>query len=236
MIYDTLRPLNPVDCRVPGYTGRTLSPKFTVLHHTASSPAGGDSPSLRICREGRPDLPGPLCQVLISRSGRIYVITDGYANHTGPTHPGYGNYNCVGVEIENNGRGEPYAAAALDAARQVCRLLGLPVVGHKEICSPPGRKIDPSFDMDAFRASLTLEDAMLTKEQNDKLDEIHRGVYRRDYDGDGKLDTPYLMDAVMSLKDQVAALQSAVQAGGGSVDVNALAKAVADELHRRMAQ
>lgn len=216
---------------IPGYQGRTFTPRYTVIHHTAGTN------SLHICKYGRPGLPGPLCHYLIAKDGTVHHITDGYANHVGPAKPGFSNHNCIGVELENLGDGlDPYPDEQMKSARELCRALGLPVVGHKEICFPPGRKIDPSFDMDAFRASLTLEDSMLTKEQNDKLDEIHRGVYRRDYDGDGKLDTPYLMDAVMSLKDQVAALQSAVQAGGGSVDVNALAKAVADELHRRMAQ
>ncbi|MEO5837776.1 MAG: peptidoglycan-binding protein, partial [Acidimicrobiales bacterium] len=53
-----------------------------VDHHTAGGRTG-NAPSLNICINGRSDLPGPLCNVLIGRDGTCYVIAAGRANHAG---------------------------------------------------------------------------------------------------------------------------------------------------------
>lgn len=144
-----------VDHRRPGYKNLTFNPQAVMLHHTASGAGSGNAPSLNTVLFGRPDLPGPLCHILIGRDGTIYAITDGYANHAGRVDEPWSNYSLVGIEIENDGVGEPYSEATLFAALEVVRVLAYGTcVGHKEICVPRGRKIDPSFDMDWFRSIL----------------------------------------------------------------------------------
>ena len=58
-----------------------------IGHHTATplTPrnAGRDIPTLDLLVRGRSDLPGPLCQLGLGRSGTYYVIASGKANHAG---------------------------------------------------------------------------------------------------------------------------------------------------------
>lgn len=129
-----------------------------VCHHTAG-PRTGDTPSLAVVIRGRADLPGPLAQLYLSRAGAVYIVAAGLAYHAGPVLlASYGNASAIGIEAEATGV-DPWPEAQLDAyARLVAALVRhykLPparVLGHKEVCSPPGRKIDPNFDMNTFRA------------------------------------------------------------------------------------
>lgn len=145
-----------------------------LLHHTASSRQGGDLASLGTVVNGRPDLPGPLCHILVGRDGQVRVIASGRANHAGYGGPfgwvptNLGNSYLIGIEIENNGVGEPYSEECYNAVLEVCVALlkryrgrlarrkphraASKVKGHKEWTS---RKIDPSFSMDKFRERLT---------------------------------------------------------------------------------
>lgn len=151
---------------VPGWQDRRrpgpFNPMGVLLHHTAA-PKGKDAPSLRVCIDGRSDLPGPLCQLLIARSGRVHVISANRCNHAGKGGPlspiglGDGNIWFVGIEAENDGVGEPWPpaqwVALVQATAAVLDLLGQPRThcwGHKEWA--PRRKIDPSFNMAAFRS------------------------------------------------------------------------------------
>lgn len=145
--------------------GGMIDPRGVLLHHTAG-PASGEYPSLTVVTNGRPDLPGPLANLGLGRSGTIYVIAAGAAWHAGtgswPNIPtDMGNQYMVGIEAESTGLGAgDWTAAQLDAypklCAELCRQIGAApsmVAGHKEYCSPPGRKIDPTgIDMDAFRA------------------------------------------------------------------------------------
>lgn len=139
-----------------------FNPKGVVAHHTASAP-GRNIPSLRICREGRPGLSGPLCQVLIARDGTVHVIAAGRANHAGRGRwkSMLGNTTALGIEAENNGVGEPWPDAQKEAFARACAAVvdhlgrnAAHVGGHKEFAWPSGRKIDPSFDMHDFRARI----------------------------------------------------------------------------------
>lgn len=143
--------------------------KGVICHHTAG-PASGNMPSLGVITNGRPDLPGPLAQLALGRDGTFYVVAAGLANHAGPgvwQGATAGNSNFIGVEAENTGvPGDPWPEVQLDAyARGVAAILGhigaasIMCCGHKEYAQPPGRKIDPSFDMSAFRRRL---DAVMT--------------------------------------------------------------------------
>jgi hypothetical protein len=147
-----------------------------LIHHTAGSN------SLGIVYSGRSDLPGPLAHTHLAKTGVATMVGNGRANHAGKaarnafdaivaessTHPRPsaasgtvdGNAHLYGIEIENLGNGkDPYPAVQYDAAVRwaaaICRAHGWganSVAGHKET-SVEG-KIDPSFDMNAFRAKV----------------------------------------------------------------------------------
>ncbi|MGW2826190.1 N-acetylmuramoyl-L-alanine amidase [Streptomyces sp. NPDC001443] len=157
-------------------TGRQFGPVIGVLiHHTAGH---GDK---ELCFRGRPDLPGPLCHAWLGRTEGLWMIGHGRANHAGAVDldvlhalraetrlphddeaDADGNDCLYGLEIENLGNGrDPYPDAqyrqAVLWAAALCRAHGWSeksVAGHKEV--QPG-KIDPSFDMDDFRADVKKE-------------------------------------------------------------------------------
>lgn len=128
-----------------------------VCHHTAG-PSSGEMPSLGVVTYGRAGLPGPLCNYGLGRSGTIYVVAAGVAWHAGVVrHYTYGNSYSIGIEAEEDGV-SGWADVQIRAYAALCRALidefdlGVGrVLGHKEVCSPPGRKIDPNFSMPNFR-------------------------------------------------------------------------------------
>lgn len=135
--------------------------KGVLCHHTAGSKKG-NAPTLNLIVNGRPDLPGPLSHLHLARDGTFTVIAAGRCNHAGPGQwhgVNSGNTNFIGIEAENAGDGtDPWPAVQMEAyARGVAAILkhiGAPAsmcAGHKEYALPPGRKIDPSFNMTAFR-------------------------------------------------------------------------------------
>ncbi|CAF0952332.1 unnamed protein product [Rotaria sp. Silwood1] len=139
-----------------------------VVHHTAG-PATGEYPSLRIVRDGRTDLPGPLSQLGLGRSGTWYVIAAGKSYHAGSTINDaiFGNANAIGIEAEGTGLPadntghenwpEVQWQSYVRGVKALQAAYGVPtshVLGHKEAAVPAGRKIDPNFSMDEFRAAL----------------------------------------------------------------------------------
>jgi hypothetical protein len=152
---------------VDGWNGRGYSdgfdPVVVVMHHTAGPTEGGDMPSLGVVTNGRSDLPGPLCNYGLGRSGTIYVVADGKSNNAGTGDwAGYdSNYDTIGIEAENDGS-QPWPAAQLAAydrlaAECIRRLDPDPelVCSHEEWATPPGRKYDPhGFDMGTHRATV----------------------------------------------------------------------------------
>lgn len=153
----------PVE-EVDGWQTRGHGPFFglntIVCHHTATpSGAAGNYPSLRVVRDGRSDLPGPLSQLGLGRDGTVYVIAAGVAYHAGATFfQRQDNWHALGIEAEHDGL-SPWPEIQLSAyVRLVAALAdhyGIPlsnVQGHKEVATPLGRKVDPNFDMTEFRA------------------------------------------------------------------------------------
>ena len=155
-------------------TGKTFGPVLGVLiHHTAGH---GDR---ELCFNGRPDLPGPLCHAWLGKTDGLWLLGNGRTNHAGsvdgdvvralmaetsplPTDDEAdtdGNDVLYGIEIENLGNGsDPYPAGQYDQAVRwaaaICRAHGWSeksVAGHKEV--QPG-KVDPTFDMNVFRAAV----------------------------------------------------------------------------------
>ena len=138
--------------------------KGVLLHHTAG-PLKGNAPSLALVQHGRSDLPGPLSHLVLGRDGTFFVVAAGRCNHAGAgSWQGVtaGNSSFIGIEAENAGTGaDPWPAVQMDAyARGVAAILShigaddVMAAGHKEYALPKGRKIDPSFDMVAFRQNV----------------------------------------------------------------------------------
>lgn len=132
-----------------------------VNHHTASPTASTLNTNLSVVINGNSIAPGPIAQVLLWRDGTCYIIASGKANHAGAGGPwgwlplsppgqlSIANARTIGIEAVNNGTGEPWAPAmidaylALDAA--ILKQIGRPasrVLTHHEWA--PTRKIDPA--------------------------------------------------------------------------------------------
>ncbi|WP_330435937.1 MULTISPECIES: N-acetylmuramoyl-L-alanine amidase [Streptomyces] len=123
----------------------------SIVHHTVTK---GTESTVRIVRDGYPQLPGPLCHGMIAKNGQVHLVGWGRTNHAGggdprvldqvvaesysssPTPPTRGNANGVdgnahfyGWECENLGDGkDPWPAAQYDAIVRVqaalCRAHG----------------------------------------------------------------------------------------------------------------
>lgn len=186
----------------PGWQGRghgqMTAVTAIVCHHTAG-PRSGELPSLRVVRDGRADLPGPLAQLMLSRSGVVHVIAAGLCWHAGNTWTrAQSNGYAIGIEAEATGV-DPWPPAQYAAYARLCRALAdhyrVPygaIQGHKEVCKPAGRKSDPNFDMAAFRALVARigqpstapaptpsEEDDMNAEQARQLAEIHRESTQR---------------------------------------------------------
>lgn len=166
---DKLRSKKVKVVEVPGWETHarpySFKPEAIMIHHTASS-----GNSLKIIRNGRKGLPGPLAQFLISKSGQVYLVSQGYSNHAGTGVSSVlanarkdrapsgrakskgdmtGNKYFWGVEVENNGTGEAYPEVQIQALVTLCAALcelngwsANRIVHHKEWSS---RKIDMSY-------------------------------------------------------------------------------------------
>jgi hypothetical protein len=159
---------------VPGWQNRGHGDEGKVLgvlcHHTCG-PLHGDLPDLNVLVNGRPDLGGPLCNLGLGRTGTYYMIAAGKGWHAGAgSWHGVtdGNAHLIGIEAENAGTNDahgnptdPWPSVQMDAYKRGCaailKHIGAPpsmCAGHKEYAKPAGRKDDPNFDMDKFRADV----------------------------------------------------------------------------------
>lgn len=149
-----------------------------MIHHTVTS---GTDATVRLCFEGRSDLPGPLCHGVIAKDGTVHLVGNGRANHAGlgdddvlravvaesaalpaPNENNTdGNARFYGFECVNLGDGkDPWPAAQLEAieaaAAAICRAhrwSARSVIGHKEWTN---NKIDPrGFSMAGMRERIT---------------------------------------------------------------------------------
>ncbi|MFL5618776.1 MAG: N-acetylmuramoyl-L-alanine amidase [Gemmatimonadaceae bacterium] len=154
---------------VPGWETRGQDSLGRILgvicHYTATPDASRNMPTLDLLLRGRPDLPGPLCQLGLGRDGTYYVVASGRANHAGRGEWNgitTGNTNFVGIEAENSGRSnDPWPDVQLDAYHRgvaaILREVGRTAAsccGHREYALPNGRKSDPNIEMDRFRHSV----------------------------------------------------------------------------------
>jgi hypothetical protein len=145
----------------------------TMIHHTA-----GEGPGMpAYVYDGSSALPGPLCHDFLARSGRLYLVGNGRANHAGMVarnaynavlneeshHPAPGpdeldgNAVSYGLEVENSGAADRlWPARQYDVAVRVqaarCRVHGWSansVWAHKE--ATRRKPLDPRIPMDVFR-------------------------------------------------------------------------------------
>lgn len=147
----------------PGWQSRGHGPQSDVraiiCHHTGGPPTG-NAPSLSTVINGRPDLPGPLAHFVLGRDGTVFVVAAGRCYHAGTVlSSNWANEHTIGIEAEATGTAA-WPAVQMVAYAKLCRALsdafgGVPVLGHKEVCSPVGRKVDPNFDMAAFRNAVS---------------------------------------------------------------------------------
>jgi len=158
----------------PESTG-DFDPVGVLCHHTATTKSVPTSNVVNLLAKGRADLPGPLSQTGLDRDGTVYLIAAGRCNHAGVAKMagtvagGDGNALYIGIEAFNDGRGEPWPKAQMDAYVLLCAVLSVEVTenshktvnGHKET-SVTG-KIDPRFDMDDFRILVEKKMVEITK-------------------------------------------------------------------------
>lgn len=150
----------------------SFNPKGIVCHHTAGAKTG-DMPSLRVLIYGRSDLPGPLCNYGLGRSGKVYVVAAGRANHAGSgSWQGLvGNSSVVGIEAENDGY-QAWPDVQLEAYKRLCTAITKMLSGDPKYCCghkewAPSRKPDPhSINMADFRKSIANRLAYPTPEDN----------------------------------------------------------------------
>ena len=124
-------------------------------------------PTLNVLINGRPDLRGPLAQLGLGRDGTYYIVAAGRCYHAGAgTWQGIvtGNTNFIGIEAENTGGADdfPWPPVQIDAyqrgAAAILKHIGKGAefcAGHKEYALPAGREVDPDFDMNAFRQTVS---------------------------------------------------------------------------------
>lgn len=167
--------------------GRTVAGFYGVIWHaTATGPRASDQNVANLLRDGRSDLPGPLCQLGLDRHGRYWLVASGKGNHNGMGT--YGN-NAIGIEAFNDNLGEPWPTVQVDAyvrgTAAILDHLNLPtnrVLAHRE--SDPTRKTDPrGIDMDRARRRIDAhrqqEDwlmALTDAEQAELLEKV-RGIH-----------------------------------------------------------
>lgn len=151
-----------------------FDPRGVVFHHTASNRNSGPRPALGTVLNGRRladgrFLPGPLCNILVGRDNVMYLVAAGRSNHAGLGGPwrnipvDSGNKYMIGVEVENDGIGEPFQKELLRACEVAFATLLVRLgrgvkflAGHKEWA--PHRKSDPArIDMDKYRQRVAQE-------------------------------------------------------------------------------
>lgn len=148
--------------RYQGWTTRSRSsggydhdPLCVMWHHTASQ-TSAENDCYYMCHSSGDR---PICNLYIARDGQVWVLAAGATNTNGkgrsltfsqgavPTDKM--NVNAVGMEIGNNGVGEPYPQAQIDAAftasNVINRHLGnRPTDVATHAYYAPDRKIDPA--------------------------------------------------------------------------------------------
>jgi hypothetical protein len=246
----------------PGWEtrGKTdLDPRGVMLHHTVTKPTTADVVVDKILAvTGSSSTPAPLANYSTSRDGSVSIIAAGTANHGGD-----GNWNglsgnkwWLGDEMKNLGTAssEPWGPKQLDAAYRAAaaclKHIGQDeswLMGHKEYATPPGRKTDPhTLNMNTVRATVKtiMEDAMTPEDKAEILAAIAAvptATWKYPQKDDPAVLSTYQLQSrtkedTSAIRTAVGALDPSVVVGITDADLAAIAEAVADEQHRRLAQ
>lgn len=145
----------------PASTG-SFDVQGVLCHHTASPAGTPPANDLRVILAGNSEAPGPIAQLYIGRDALLYLVAAGRANHGGRgRRPGVDTGGCadmnallIGIEVGNNGVGEPWSDAVTDlygsTVAALCEWYGWPtsaVFFHATTGPPNGgcnSKIDPA--------------------------------------------------------------------------------------------
>ncbi|MEE6295212.1 peptidoglycan-binding domain-containing protein [Georgenia wangjunii] len=135
-----------------------FNPRGALSHWTAG-PKTGERPSLRICLNGRPGIPGPLCNVFLGRSS-VVLVAAGRANHAGAgSIAGLTSASQLwGTEAEDDGSNgwtdfQRWAYPRINAAFSTYSGFDESMhFSHAEYATPRGRKVDINgYTMGAMR-------------------------------------------------------------------------------------
>lgn len=150
-----------------------------TCHHNAGGRTTNPTAGLNTIVNGREDLPGPLAHIYLAVNGVAYIVAAGLCYHAGASRSSsYTNSHRIGIEAQAAGDGwsEDWPDVQMDAYALICKALAehygfsvSQVLGHKETCDPPGRKSDPSFNMDSFRSkvrSTSVEEALIVNQSD----------------------------------------------------------------------
>ncbi|MDR1236839.1 MAG: N-acetylmuramoyl-L-alanine amidase [Propionibacteriaceae bacterium] len=151
--------------------GIRLEPEGVVVHHTGSA-----STDPALVTEGRNDLPGPLANWFVDKSGKVFLIASGYSNNAGyggkdafaqivggqvdhelaaAATDGDWSANSHAWSVEADGRGKwpkKTRAALVKLVAAIHQAEGWKharVIGHKELTRR--KPADPADDMGKFR-------------------------------------------------------------------------------------
>lgn len=144
----------------------TWTPRFGIVHATAAPASQSDATQIRIVRDGREGLVGPIANACVARNGVWHVLAAGRCNTTIPgtsgPYSGLGNTYALGTEACNDNRDEPWPAVQYDAYVRgwaaIARKMGWDkdrLRGHRE--HTPSHKTDPTFNMASFRTHVALK-------------------------------------------------------------------------------
>lgn len=123
-------------------------PNFVILHHTAQESTEQTLKTFTLTRTAVSS------HYVVGADGRVVQMVNDYlrAQHAGIGKWGNNsdlNSSSIGIEIDNNGLGEPYTDAQIESLLKLCEVLkkryGIPTanfIGHADIA--PTRKPDPS--------------------------------------------------------------------------------------------
>lgn len=203
---------------IPGWRTRGHGGMLGVLgvvNHWTAGPAHSsqDYPSLGVVRDGRPRtptqeaLPGPLANLGVGFSGKIYVVAAGSCYHagTGSWHGvTTGNQDFVGIEVESPG-GFIYTPAQKDCIIKLNAVLlnhaHRPVgwaIAHFEWA--PTRKPDgPAQDMHAWRAKVALAMNPAPVAEEDWLSVATEAEYRKMVREEVRAELKYGVGAITGL-------------------------------------
>lgn len=128
----------------PNHSGH-ISPTLIVIHYTGDNSLQG-ALSWLCSRES-----GVSSHLVIAKDGTVYQLIP---FNQGAWHAGVSEYdgrkyvNSFSVGIENQGMGDVWPDAQVEANRAVIEALGKAypiddIVGHSDVAMPPGRKSDP---------------------------------------------------------------------------------------------